>query len=455
MEIVTITGSVKQIDEGAFYGSSLLRSVYFENGLKSIDNKAFYGCNLKLCNLSTSCETIGGSAFYNNPELARLTLGNVNTIGNQAFYYAGITDVKLPNTLKILGDYAFYNCKSLENVDFGNSVESIGYECFWNCSKIKKIVLPDSVLTVGKYAFDTITDLEEITFGKNITYMPGYVIFSCPNIKTLYYNCLNCQHGEFSINEKLQYRNAAPMLSSASRVNKVVVGNGVTKIPGSAFFQSHIEEVVLSNSVTEICDSAFMKSYVKNINLDNIKTVGVFGFAYCHNLQNVNLNSIEVIKAKAFYYCDDFTSLTLPECLVELNAASFSGCDSIETLYYNAKHCEGHFEGSFWGDTQSYTYYPFQWWDRQTGSAMRANIADIRIGNTVEYLCSDLFRHNGDEEITIPSSVTYITPSSGAQDGTFCNCPDVKRLIVKKPEGSIEGAPWSNTGTITVIWDPE
>lgn len=57
----------------------------------------------------------------------------------------GLTSVRLPTySLEYLGDRAFYDCYRLKTIDFGQSVDTIGY-IFHYCDSITELHFPASV----------------------------------------------------------------------------------------------------------------------------------------------------------------------------------------------------------------------------------------------------------------------------------------------------------------------
>ena len=163
---VTIPGTVKIIEGGAFQYCLQLTRVTIENGVTSIGDNAFNGCHM----------------------ISNLTLPNsVTSIGYAAFQYCNSLDfVDIPSSVTNISPTAFSRCTNLRlTVDSNNpkydsrnnceaiietatntlitgcykttipnSVTSIGNEAFYKCVKLEKIVIPSSVTSIGSYAFD-------------------------------------------------------------------------------------------------------------------------------------------------------------------------------------------------------------------------------------------------------------------------------------------------------------
>ena len=59
----------------------------------------------------------------------------------------------IPNSVTSIGWCAFYNCSGLTSVTIPNSVTSIGWCAFYNCGGLTSVTIPDSVTSIGGDAF--------------------------------------------------------------------------------------------------------------------------------------------------------------------------------------------------------------------------------------------------------------------------------------------------------------
>ncbi len=176
--------------------------------------------------------------------------------------------------------------------------------------------------------------------------------------------------------------NLYPWKAYASSVKRIVLGDEVTRIPGSAFNDmENVEAVSLGPALEIIGDSAFyycpslrsvqLPASVKHIeagafcecpnlkelyipqdgNLEyigenafaktsitqlvtppSLREIGAFAFEDCYELQQVWLSDgIEIVGSKAFRNCTALKSVYIPETVTELVNA-FGGCNALEHL---------------------------------------------------------------------------------------------------------------------------
>ena len=181
---LTIPGSVTKIAESAFRGCDGLKSLVLLPSDAEIDNEAFYSCN-NIEEITFHNRSIGKWILYNYvfANLKRIILENgVESIEEGVFrHYSKLEEVVFVNSsLKNIGNYAFCDCRSLKYVYdasiisnpiegqllLPNPLESIGYEAFRYCEKMKLISLPSSLSSIGMNAFNS-TILEDV-----YAYMP-------------------------------------------------------------------------------------------------------------------------------------------------------------------------------------------------------------------------------------------------------------------------------------------
>ena len=115
--------------------------------------------------------------------------------------------------------------------------------------------------------------------------------------------------------EIIYYGNTIPDLTK-NKATKIIVKEGVEKIPGSAFeCCDNLESVIIPNTV---------------------KKIGNYAFSHCENLKEVQLSpGLEEIGAYAFNKCSKLESITIPDTVISIDDGCFYGCNIKEVELTN------------------------------------------------------------------------------------------------------------------------
>ena len=136
---VTIPNTVTKIGAGAFYNCSGLAPVLIPHSVKSIGGDAFYNVRRIVSD---------GMTTYGSPWGARDVLYFSDDPDDNGFIYSNATktciscyvgvggDVTIPSIVTRIEDKAFYSCSNVESVTIPNSVTSIGWNLFENCTAL-------------------------------------------------------------------------------------------------------------------------------------------------------------------------------------------------------------------------------------------------------------------------------------------------------------------------------
>ena len=248
----------------------------------------------------------------------------------------------------IIEDGAFDGCKTINEIDLGSSVVSIGDYAFSGCISIKEIVIPDSVNTIGANAFFNCQNVTSLTIGKGVTSI-GYGAFEhCSKIENIYYNAVSVKAFENNNHVFSSVGSGTPGVNA-------VFGSSVESLPAYLFASSEKNTPILrkltfnNSSALLIGENAF--KYSKSISEIYISSLEdwlniEFGNASANPLSVASsfyvndreLNKVQIplgiekINDYAFYNYDALTSVTLSGGVTHVGTLAFSGCDKLESI---------------------------------------------------------------------------------------------------------------------------
>ncbi|EWM52573.1 leucine-rich repeat domain-containing protein [Ruminococcus flavefaciens] len=234
---------ITSIGQGAFYGCSNLKEVYFANGggysaVEYIGASAFNGCS-SLNNIIFASQTdeIGAHAFWDCTSLISIDLYDVKTLGNAAFYNcSGADKIDLSRSqLTNIPNHAFWGCKNAKEVHLPETVTEIGVQSFAGCTNFTTVNIPDNVTTIGSAAFMSCDSLRNVLMSEGIIYVGDHAFFLCPNMKYFVSKNPNAFLGDYSVGWHL-LDNGKPVTNDDfvvwstgnGRVKKYAANNGLT-----------------------------------------------------------------------------------------------------------------------------------------------------------------------------------------------------------------------------------
>lgn len=310
---IVIPGSTKSLGSNVFDGCANLLAIDVPASVLSIGDYAFQGCTslgtvnvadrdsvltlgsngsnplFAQCPLTSAyiggdleyptTENAGYSPFYGNTSLRTVTFhGNeteitpyefsgctsleqielgqgLETIGEGAFRDNPFQSIVIPNSTQSLGDNVFDGCKNLLAMDIPASVKNIGDYAFNKCSSLATVAIADrdSVLTLGsngKNPLFVACPLDSVYIGGNLDYPTaqgsGYSPFYCnTSLRAVKYN-----NKETEITSNAFY--------GCTNLESVEMGDGVTTILERAFSGcSKLESFSFGTAMKTIGEEAF------------------------------------------------------------------------------------------------------------------------------------------------------------------------------------------------------
>lgn len=194
-------------------------------GVEEIKEYSFWGIgSIQKVTLPNSVKTISDGAFGYCKNLINIHLGNcVEVIEDDAFLGCSFSQIDLPESLTKLSGGVFAECKNLKSITIPNSVKNIGEGAFYHCDSLENVSIPNSVTEIGDGAFDVCLSLKNLRIEEGDSILK-WLKGSTKGI-TSYFE-LAPIHEVFIGRNMIGYN-----LFKGSYVEKIVVGNEVTRVP--------------------------------------------------------------------------------------------------------------------------------------------------------------------------------------------------------------------------------
>ena len=175
--IISGNGQMKDYTKDA----SLIHPIDLELDDLGIDDA--YISEIEVCEGVTS---IGSFAFWNS-NIERVSLpSGINSIRYNSFEDCKkLKDINLPDTISSICNYAFLNCKQLNSIRLPTGLTSLGHNAF-NGSGLKSLILPNNSTDIQSGAFFGCSNLKDVIFPNEWTgTIASYTFFSCNTLEEL------------------------------------------------------------------------------------------------------------------------------------------------------------------------------------------------------------------------------------------------------------------------------
>ena len=258
-----------------------------------------------------------------NLDLSQTT--GMNEITTYAFEgMSGLSSVILPDSVRSIGTYAFQDCSNLTSINIPYGVTSIETKTFNGCVSLTEIIIPDSVTSIAYDAFDNCYSVKTLVTGNGLTSLDYLPITSALESITI-----GDSITEIGDNKFYEFTN----LKSVTFADN----SQLTKIGENAFCDcSQLTEITIPDGVQTISKGAFGRTGFTSVQLpDSVIEMGTDIFSGCSNLETVTLsNSIKSIPAATFYECTNLTSIIIPEGVTSIGDSAFSHCSQLTSITF-------------------------------------------------------------------------------------------------------------------------
>lgn len=271
---------VREIQGGAFYGSSYLERITIPFTVDTIASQAFFGCEkLQEIKIPERIKTLTTQVLAGCGNLYKADLPEkLETIGSGAFLGCEILhDIKLPAGLKTIGNQAFKSALTSYNLVLPESLDSIGNNAFEFSGigiSTPELIIPASVTKWGSYSFLKAGSHKKVTILANCP-VPDCAFQLHTGIEEVYIAGSVKKIGRGIFDSYPTYRS----------IKKITLEEGITEIEGAAF-PGLYTDFKLPNSVVKVKDYVCNSPNLKNLELGSgLEEIGYLG----HDVTNLSL----------------------------------------------------------------------------------------------------------------------------------------------------------------------
>lgn len=258
--------------------------------------------------------------------------------------------------------------------------------------------------------------------------------------------------------------------SIKTRIKKVNIGNGITKIPVDAFGENkNLEDISFPNTLEEICDGNFYSTKITQIIFpqslrkigqscfsssalisleipDSVLEIGSSSFSNLPSLKNVIFHEgLETISPVAFNECPLITELALPSTLKNMQY-NFQG-SSLESLEMGGEGTIFSSSGSERISNISAKNMTIRGGTIDNGAFYyNTTIENLSLGETVKWNGSGQF--NGCSKLTNVSISNGITSIPGS---CFSDCSSLNNVILPDSIETLGESAFSNCSSLVLI----
>ncbi len=344
------------------------------------------------------------------------TLGGktVTAIKSEAFYgKQNLTALVIPDTVKTIGYSAFQDCSGLVSVNLGAGVTLIDTGVFHGCSSLVSISIPASVTSMAPgSSFSNCTKLESIT-----------VAAANPNY---------CSDNGVVYNKDKTYLMRCPQKKSGA----FTIPNTVTSIYQYAFSGcTGITSIAWSTNLNSIGESAFEGcTGLTSLSFPaSLQYINYGAFVNCSNLASMTLNEGLIQVRQGAFQSTALTTLAVPASVTHFQNQFTAGLASITVNASNATYSS--VDGVVYSKDQKTIHV---WPAAKSGTSYTVLSTVTKVG-TYAFYGSKL------QSITLPSGLTTIEANAIMQ------CPTLTTITIPSAVTSIGMNFGSSCPTLTTI----
>ena len=324
---VSIPASVRCIAEHAFGSCMRLESISIPEGVSVIDSRAFSDSGLKKVKIPASVISVSVDAFDGCSKMTDIEVADANSVYSSVDGVLFSSDRRslilypcgrqgsymIPAEVTHIGDHAFARCLELTGVIFPDGIQSIGYDAFWLCSKLKRPTVLDSVSNFCNTGLLD-TNQTDLTIPRGVISLDTRFFNEWYNLQHI--NVEDGNSAYASVDGVLFTKDMQTLVRCPKKKEGYYrIPDGVKVIGPDAFLCCRLTGIVLPESITTIADSAFFwcNNLSEMIVPEHVISIGNSSFSSCDNLISINIpESVEFIGKNVFAWNNPKLVITVP-----------------------------------------------------------------------------------------------------------------------------------------------
>ena len=318
---------VTEIEDEAFLGSNIIKSVKMPNSITDIGDYAFYFCeSLTSVTMPEDITELGKGVFWGCTSLPSITIPNSVTSIDCSFGNCdSLTHIEIPDSVTSIDDRAFLSCDNLESVTIGEGVSNIGYQVFAECPKLESVTIGSNVTSSGEAAFGWCTSLTGVTMPDTLTDIGKQAFAGCTSLKDVIIpsNVTTIENSAFA---------------GCTGLTDVTIPNSVITLGNGAFYKCEgLTSVTIGNGVTSIGDSTFEGCYrLTSITIgDSVTSIGEYAFYRCAALTSIIIpDSVITLDDRVFVNCFKLTDVTIGSGVTSIGVSVFTTCSKLTSVVF-------------------------------------------------------------------------------------------------------------------------
>lgn len=259
-------------------------------------------------------KTIDDNVFSQRTDITKVVAQSVTSLGYRCFYNcSNLTSIEIPKATS-LGGYCFSYCQQLTSVNLPKAT-SLGNNCFYACTRLTSMEIPE-VTSLGTECFYSCSKLTSINL---------------PKATSLGVSCFHDCSGLTSIELPEVTSVGATCFRSCTSLTSMELPKA-TSLGSMCFHSCTALASIEIPEATSLSDNCFFScANLTSIEIPKVTSLGYQCFIQCTGLTSIELPNVTSLSGGCFRYCSGLTSIKLPKA-TSLGQECFGSCSALSSI---------------------------------------------------------------------------------------------------------------------------